>query len=165
MCSLPIQSYEVLIGKHQVLACHLPCRHVDNLSAEVWVPGYEKQKNIVIHGCGCKLRLGPSHYGYIQESNPLPSPPLLQLLPMWLAPNLLTLVGWLLLMLNFWLLAYYDWDYNTSTSDRDLHRQPIPAAVWVYCGVAHFLSYMLDGMDGKQARRTASSTPLGMYRS
>lgn len=82
---------------------------------------------------------------------------------MWVAPNLLTFVGWLLLMANFWLLAYYDWDYNTSTNDRNLQRQPIPSAVWIFCGVSHFLSYMLDGMDGKQARRTSSSTPLGKF--
>ena len=82
--------------------------------------------------------------------------------PKWVAPNVLTFVGWLLVMVNFWLLAYFDWDYNTSTSDReDLNRQPIPAAVWVYCGVAHIVAYMLDGMDGKQARRTSSSSPLG----
>lgn len=86
---------------------------------------------------------------------------LVKLLPMWLAPNLMTFVGWIMLMVNFWLLAYYDWDYNTSTSDRDLNRQPIPASLWVFCGVTHILAYMLDGMDGKQARRTGSSTPLG----
>lgn len=86
---------------------------------------------------------------------------LVKLLPMWLAPNLLTFVGWLLLMANFWLLAFYDWDYHTSTSDRDIQRQPIPSSVWVYCGVAQFLAYILDGLDGKQARRTGSSTPLG----
>lgn len=83
---------------------------------------------------------------------------------MWLAPNLLTFIGWLLLMVNFWLLAYYDWDYNTSTSNRDLNRQPIPGIVWVYCGIAHVLAYVLDGLDGKQARRTGSSTPLGKGR-
>ena len=80
---------------------------------------------------------------------------------MWVAPNLLTLTGWLLLMVNFWLLAYYDWDYKTSTNDQNLHRQPIPAGVWVFCGVSQLLSYFLDGIDGKQARRTSSSTPLG----
>ena len=82
---------------------------------------------------------------------------------MWVAPNVLTFVGWILLMLNFWLLAYYDWDYNTSSSDRDLNRQPIPSGVWMYCGVAHIVAYMLDEMDGKQARRTSSSSPLGMW--
>ncbi len=107
-----------------------------------------------------------NHLVKVRTHNFLPdilalSPSSFQLLPMWLAPNLLTFVGWLLLMANFWLLAFYDWDYHTSTSDRDIQRQPIPSSVWVYCGVAQFLAYILDGLDGKQARRTGSSTPLG----
>uniref|UniRef100_A0A8C4RAY1 Selenoprotein I n=1 Tax=Eptatretus burgeri TaxID=7764 RepID=A0A8C4RAY1_EPTBU len=55
-----------------------------------------------------------------------------KILPKWIAPNLLTLSGFLLLVLNYILLAYYDFDF--------------------------FASY---GVDGKQARRTGSSSPLG----
>ena len=32
---------------------------------------------------------------------------------------------------------------------------------WLYVGVAHFIAHTLDGIDGKQARRTNSSSPLG----
>ena len=38
---------------------------------------------------------------------------------------------------------------------------PIPRAVWLYVAISHFLAYVLDGIDGKQARRTKSSTPVG----
>ena len=32
---------------------------------------------------------------------------------------------------------------------------------WLYVAVAHFIAHTLDGIDGKQARRTNSSSPLG----
>jgi len=37
----------------------------------------------------------------------------------------------------------------------------VPGYVWVAVAVLLFLSHTLDGIDGKQARRTGSSTPLG----
>ncbi|KTG07454.1 hypothetical protein cypCar_00009822, partial [Cyprinus carpio] len=55
-----------------------------------------------------------------------------QILPTWLAPNLITLTGFMFLVLTFSLLSFYDFDFYAS-----------------------------DGVDGKQARRTNSSTPLG----
>ncbi|RXM99037.1 Ethanolaminephosphotransferase 1 [Acipenser ruthenus] len=53
-------------------------------------------------------------------------------LPTWLAPNLITFTGFIFLVLNFLMLAFFDYDFYAS-----------------------------DGVDGKQARRTNSSTPLG----
>ena len=38
---------------------------------------------------------------------------------------------------------------------------PVPPGVWVAVALLLFLSHTLDGIDGKQARRTGSSTPLG----
>lgn len=86
-----------------------------------------------------------------------------QLVPRSVAPNVLTLTGWLLLMSNLALLSWYDWDYETSSSDLPSvkDRPPIPQWVWLYCAIAHFIGYTLDGIDGKQARRTNSSSPLG----
>uniref|UniRef100_G3TLJ6 Selenoprotein I n=1 Tax=Loxodonta africana TaxID=9785 RepID=G3TLJ6_LOXAF len=52
--------------------------------------------------------------------------------PTWLAPNLITFSGFLLVVFNFLFMAYFDPDFYAS-----------------------------DGVDGKQARRTNSSTPLG----
>ena len=64
-------------------------------------------------------------------------------------------------MANFFMLAYYDWDYRTTSNDLGIERAPIPAAIWFVCGVLHLVAHTLDGIDGKQARRTGSSTPLG----
>uniref|UniRef100_UPI00358F90D1 ethanolaminephosphotransferase 1 isoform X3 n=1 Tax=Myxine glutinosa TaxID=7769 RepID=UPI00358F90D1 len=80
-----------------------------------------------------------------------------KILPKWIAPNLLTLSGFLLLVLNYILLAYYDFEFFASSP----HQKHIPGWVWVVAGTLNFLAYTLDGVDGKQARRTGSSSPLG----
>ncbi|XP_071964770.1 ethanolaminephosphotransferase 1-like [Antedon mediterranea] len=84
----------------------------------------------------------------------------IKIFPKWLAPNLMTFCGFLLLVFNFLLLSYFDWDFYGSSR---LHpAYPIvPTYVWITCGVCQFVAHQLDGMDGKQARRTKSSTPLG----
>uniref|UniRef100_UPI00358F8988 ethanolaminephosphotransferase 1-like isoform X2 n=1 Tax=Myxine glutinosa TaxID=7769 RepID=UPI00358F8988 len=79
------------------------------------------------------------------------------LLPTWVAPNLLTFLGFLLLVINYLLLAYFDIDFSASAPGQ----KHIPAWVWVAAGILNFTAYTLDGVDGKQARRTVSSTPLG----
>jgi ethanolaminephosphotransferase len=73
--------------------------------------------------------------------------PLTDLLPMWLAPNLVTTIGGFFCMITFFL----SWLYL-----------PEPPR-WLYFsnGICLFLYYTLDCMDGKQARRTGSSSPLG----
>ncbi|CAN0217369.1 ethanolaminephosphotransferase 1 [Lethenteron reissneri] len=80
-----------------------------------------------------------------------------KLFPKWVAPNLLTFSGFLLLVFNFFILAYYDWDFYASAPGQ-VH---VPGWVWILAGILSFLAYTLDGIDGKQARRTGSSTPLG----
>ena len=83
---------------------------------------------------------------------------------MWVAPNLLTITGWLFILSDFLLLSYYDWDVMATTSDGvSLVNPPIPRWVWFYCCLGHFVGYALDGIDGKQARRTGSSTPVGQF--
>ena len=37
----------------------------------------------------------------------------------------------------------------------------LPSWVWYYSAFALFMAHTLDGTDGKQARRTGSSSPLG----
>ncbi|XP_019721100.1 ethanolaminephosphotransferase 1 [Hippocampus comes] len=78
-------------------------------------------------------------------------------LPKWLAPNLITFTGFMFLVVNFLMLAFYDYDFNASA----VGHQHVPSWVWVTAGIFNFLAYTLDGVDGKQARRTNSSTPLG----
>jgi ethanolaminephosphotransferase len=77
---------------------------------------------------------------------------LTELLPMSMAPNLVTTLGALHCLVSYVVTWYY-----TPT----FASQEVPA--WVillncYCMLAY---YTLDCMDGKQARRTNSSSPLG----
>ncbi|KAL8184952.1 UNVERIFIED_CONTAM: hypothetical protein K2H54_033260 [Gekko kuhli] len=80
-----------------------------------------------------------------------------KIFPTWLAPNLITFCGFLLLVFNFFLMAYFDPDFYASAPDH-VH---VPNKLWVIVGLLNFIAYTLDGVDGKQARRTKSSTPLG----
>ncbi len=70
---------------------------------------------------------------------------------MWMAPNLVTFSGFLLIVLSVALVAWHDLTF----------RGVVPGWVFVACGVNLFLYQTLDAVDGKQARRTQSSSPLG----
>ncbi|XP_071162791.1 ethanolaminephosphotransferase 1-like [Mytilus edulis] len=80
--------------------------------------------------------------------------------PRWIAPNLLTLTGFLQLVANFFLLTYYDCNFYAASRDHP-ESPPVPNWVWLVCGLNMFISHTLDGTDGKQARRTKTSSPLG----
>lgn len=81
-----------------------------------------------------------------------------KLCPRWIAPNLLTLSGFLFLIAQSLLLAYYDPTFDASNPGSPA---PVPKWVWWFSAFAQFASHTLDGIDGKQARRTGSSSPLG----
>lgn len=68
-----------------------------------------------------------------------------------MAPNLLTLSALILSMSAVGLVLMYD---TTLT-------QQVPTWVSIYSVVCMFLYQTLDAVDGKQARRTQSSSPLG----
>lgn len=72
-------------------------------------------------------------------------------LPLWLAPNMVTTLGGLHCGVGYGLLWWYSPDFDKSPPDW---------VVWL-CGYCTFAYYTLDCMDGKQARRTGSSSPLG----
>lgn len=74
-----------------------------------------------------------------------------ELLPMKMAPNAVTLLGLICLAGSYSTMLYYD-----MTMTQYLPR-------WTYLAVALgiFLFQTLDAIDGKQARRTNSSSPLG----
>lgn len=76
---------------------------------------------------------------------------LTELLPLWLAPNMVTTLGGLHCGLAYALLWWYTPDFDINPPDW-----VIRFAGW--CTIAY---YTLDCMDGKQARRTGSSSPLG----
>ncbi|KDO22507.1 hypothetical protein SPRG_11691 [Saprolegnia parasitica CBS 223.65] len=77
---------------------------------------------------------------------------LLEYLPLWLAPNLITLLGLLAVISSHLLFLYY-----CPSLDGEC-----PPWVYVYAAFALFAYQTLDNLDGKQARRTGTSSPLGL---
>jgi hypothetical protein len=74
-----------------------------------------------------------------------------ELLPLWIAPNLVTLLGFFFILGNVILLELYVPDLVG------------PAPSWVYYSFAFgmWMYSTMDNVDGKQARRTGTSSPLG----
>ena len=72
-------------------------------------------------------------------------------LPLWMAPNLVTLIGWFHIILLWLTIMIYQ-----PTPDA-----PTPAWVLFLASYCIILYQTMDAMDGKQARRTGSSSPLG----
>lgn len=71
--------------------------------------------------------------------------------PLWVAPNVLTAVGFVSQMLGFAAMMYYNPDFSSD----------VPPWVYFFCAFSLFFYQTLDNIDGKQARRTNSSSPLG----
>jgi len=71
--------------------------------------------------------------------------------PIWIAPNLLTLIGWFCVFAGYSTLWFYCPDFEGS------------APSWAYVATAFFVfAYQtMDNLDGKQARKTKSSSALG----
>lgn len=76
---------------------------------------------------------------------------LTNLLPMWLAPNLVTFSGFIPMAIAYGL----NWWNSPNFS--------VPPPQWMtfYAGLALLFYQTADAMDGKQARRTNNTTPLG----
>ncbi|KAG5924929.1 hypothetical protein E4U42_004532 [Claviceps africana] len=75
----------------------------------------------------------------------------IKLFPMRMAPNLITLTGFLFIVINVATLLWYN-----PTLDKDC-----PAWVYYSWAVGLFLYQTFDAVDGAQARRTKQSGPLG----
>lgn len=74
-------------------------------------------------------------------------------LPLRLAPNVITIFS---LVMNVIAASYTFWDVGFDFSAR---------LCWTTClvqGLTQFLYQVLDNLDGKQARRTGTSSPFGM---
>ncbi|KAF7272244.1 hypothetical protein GWI33_014956 [Rhynchophorus ferrugineus] len=71
--------------------------------------------------------------------------------PIWLAPNLLTIMGLIVNILTALLLVAYSPDA----------KQEAPWWTCALCALGLFIYQSLDAIDGKQARRTGSASPLG----
>ncbi|KAK9297649.1 hypothetical protein QLX08_008706 [Tetragonisca angustula] len=71
--------------------------------------------------------------------------------PLWLAPNLITIVGLIVNIATTLVLVYYSPDAKTEA----------PRWTCFLAALGLFIYQSLDAIDGKQARRTGTSTPLG----
>ncbi|CAD5120884.1 DgyrCDS9436 [Dimorphilus gyrociliatus] len=72
-------------------------------------------------------------------------------IPLWWAPNAITLTGLFCNVATTIILCYYS---------PDIQGKP-PAWAFLLCASGLFMYQVLDAIDGKQARRTNSSSPLG----
>ena len=60
-----------------------------------------------------------------------------------MAPNLLTLTGFLLTVVNFGLLTFYDYYFVASSEGNKPAVPPVPRWVWLLAAVNLFLSHTL----------------------
>ena len=70
--------------------------------------------------------------------------PTLQFIPLWVAPNVLTLGGFTLLVAQFLALTYYDPAYYASDAGQPEHP-PVPPWVWLLSASALFVDLHLGG--------------------
>ena len=73
------------------------------------------------------------------------------LLPDWLAPNALTLMGLLVPLTQLAVIGYFDMAFDSV----------LPNWVWLLCWFGLFWYQTVDAIDGKQARRTDNCSALG----
>ncbi|CAF3365289.1 unnamed protein product [Rotaria sp. Silwood1] len=76
---------------------------------------------------------------------------LVEYCPLWVAPNLITIVGLIINIGTSVLLMYL-----TNGA-----KEPCTRWMYFFTALGLFIYQSLDAIDGKQARRTNSSTPLG----
>ena len=74
-------------------------------------------------------------------------------IPIWLAPNLITLAGFAFVLLPHLVSVIV---YGNGTEG------PIDGWFAVFTGLCFFAYNTLDNIDGKQARRTGTGSPMGM---
>lgn len=79
--------------------------------------------------------------------------------PSWVAPNVITLFGLCWMVASYSFLWYYAPAVSTPPDDYD---SSIPSWLFLFHCCAMLIYQTLDNMDGKQARRTGSSSPLGL---
>jgi ethanolaminephosphotransferase len=75
---------------------------------------------------------------------------LVEKVPLWVAPNLITLSGFMFMVFSVGMLILYGSNW-----------EQVPGWLYVSWGINLFIYQSLDAIDGKQARRTGSSGPLG----
>jgi len=72
-------------------------------------------------------------------------------LPTWMAPNLVTLLGFIPMVIVYALYMYYCPTFTEAA----------PTWLYILSILSLFIYQTMDAIDGKQARRTGTSSPLG----
>jgi ethanolaminephosphotransferase len=76
-------------------------------------------------------------------------------LPAWLAPNLITLIGLVAVVAGYAAVCVFVPELTPAATAA------APAWLWLCASASLFVYQTLDALDGKQARRTGTSSPLG----
>lgn len=84
---------------------------------------------------------------------------LVEKIPEWIAPNLITLGGFVFSTAPFLVIFSV---FGTHFYNEEPVMPKIPKWAFLLEGICYFLYRMLDELDGKQARRTGNSSPLGL---
>ncbi|KAL3811577.1 hypothetical protein ACHAXA_006862 [Cyclostephanos tholiformis] len=87
------------------------------------------------------------------------------LTPTWVAPNAITFFGLSWMILSYcviwnWCPGLYEANTDVSTTSEDQYY--VPRVIFLLNGCAMLIYQTLDNMDGKQARKTGTSSPLGL---
>ena len=99
-----------------------------------------------------KYKGSDASYFYNCVANPFIYPVLLDVIPLWMAPNLITFLGLLCTITSYLVMNYYCPELEGTA----------PWWAYVLNAVLLFSYQCLDAVDGKQARRTGTSSPLGL---
>lgn len=99
-----------------------------------------------------KYKGGSDSITYVHCWSPLAEGMVKYVFPKWLAPNLITLIGFLFVMSGFLITLYLSPDLQSD----------LPRWVFFMLWFDIFAYQLLDNSDGKQARATQNSSPLGM---
>ena len=100
-----------------------------------------------------KYNGGDMGFSYILFYNPVANA-LVEYTPEWVAPNLITLVGFLHVVIPFYLSLY--------VMGPDIYG-PVPSWFCLFFAWCYFWYRMFDEMDGKQARKTKNGSGLGLF--
>ena len=98
---------------------------------------------------------GDQGYLYVYFYNPV-AKTIVEYLPETLAPNVVTLIGFIFSTLPFIILFG---NYGTKFENDSVK---IPHWFFFFYAFCYFMYRMFDELDGKQARRTGNSSPLGL---
>lgn len=83
------------------------------------------------------------------------------LTPTWLAPNTITSIGLCWMISSYCIIWYFCPGLYEANTDMN-SEYAVPSAIFLLNGWAMLIYQTLDNMDGKQARKTGSSSPLGL---